>query len=157
MAGDFAVLPVDAFNPSSGVPPLPVDDLILEAEQAASTGRVDEVDNGTVIYVEFYTGKVKKNGHWIKTNKVYWQFAIYKGSKRQRRISPKQYLPDEFNFDGATSIDHCPYTGRVNNYWKKQGRSVPSVDGSHTGLLGSDEAFTEVLDSLKGRKDLYVH
>jgi hypothetical protein len=134
----------------------PVEDkLILEAE-AASTGK-QEVENGTVLYVEFYTGKVKKNGHTTKTNKVYWQFAIYKGGKRQRRISPKQYLPDEFNFDGATSIDNCPYTGRVGNYWKKQGRSIPSPDHSYTGLLGSEAAFAEVMDSLKGREDLYLH
>jgi hypothetical protein len=134
-----------------------VDALIAEAEEAASTGKTDFDDTGKKIYVEFYFGKVKRNGKTIKTGFTYWTYAVYREGKRLYRISPKRYAPDDFGFEGATKIEHCPYTGRVTAYWKKQQRAALGGAGIAAGFPGGDETAASVVDGVQQREGIFVH
>jgi hypothetical protein len=82
------------------------------------------------LLVEFYPGKRKRNGQTIKTGHIYWTFTRYQAGQRQR-ISPKRYAPDAFGYAGATSIENCPYTGRVEQYRRKSRR--PAGDTGKSG------------------------
>lgn len=110
----------------------PVDDLILEAEKS-STGKT-EIDTGTAIYIEFYTGKENKHGE----RKTYWIYSLYQDGKRQKRVSPKSFSPENFGFEGATCIENCPYLGRVESYLSR----VSSGERGDSGLRGGDETGT---------------
>ena len=91
---------------------LPVDDALLaeEAENALkstgdkTTGAADNLPS-----IEFYYGKVKQNGKWIKTGKIYWIYTTYQNGER-KRISPSRIYRQEKRI---TSIEQCPYEGRI--------------------------------------------
>jgi hypothetical protein len=108
---------------------LPVDFELLaqEAENALeTTGEKTTGDNA--LSVEFYYGKVKQNGKWTKTGKVYWIYTAYQNGER-KRISPSRIYRDEKRI---TSIDNCPYEGRVLEF---RGRSLGF---KYTGVAGDD-------------------
>ena len=90
----------------------PVDSKILaqEAEEALkNTGEKNTGEKDNLPSVEFFYGKVKQNGRWIKTGKIYWIYTTYQNGQR-KRISPSRIYRRE---KGITSIEKCPYEGRV--------------------------------------------
>ena len=109
----------------------PVDSEILaqEAEDAyKSTGEEYTGDTDNIPSIEFYYGKVKQDGRWIKTGKIYWIYTIYQNGQR-KRVSPSRIYRREKRI---TSIDKCPYKGRILEFYQR------SLSFKNTG--GSDDA-----------------
>lgn len=107
------------------------------------------------LLVEFYPGKRKKNGRTIKTGHIYWTFTQCQNGQRQR-ISPKRYDPAAFGYAGATSIENCPYGGRVEEYWRNSSRATGDTGGTKR-LSRGDEAMSAIVDYFEQGENLYVH
>jgi hypothetical protein len=127
--GDASVSPVET----------PVDDDVLaaEAEEAKNTG--DESTGGSVNLpsIEFYYGKVRQNERWIKTGKIYWIFTTYQDGQR-KRLSPSRIYGKQ---KGITSIEQCPFKGRILDFYRRslgfKSTGDPSDDGGFRGAEGS--------------------
>jgi hypothetical protein len=129
--GDASVSPVE-------IPPVDDDALAEEAEEARkNTG--DESTGGSVNLpsIEFYYGKVKKDGRTIKTGKVYWIFTTYQDGQR-KRISPSRIYGKQ---KGITSIEQCPFKGRILDFYRRslgfKSTGDTSDDGGFRGAEGS--------------------
>jgi hypothetical protein len=112
-----------------------------EAEQALKSNG-ESLINLTVNYnVEFIEGRVKKNGRWIKTGKIYWIYTTYREGKR-RRISPTA-VHGKQRF--LTSIDNCPHQGRIEEYFRNRKDAAISSDGSNSnGYSDSAGGFQSI-------------
>jgi hypothetical protein len=120
--------------------PVPVDlpvDANLLAEQAEealkSTG--EENTGGDVPTIEFYYGKAKKNGRTIKTGKVYWIYTRYDENGQRYRLSPNKVAGKKIK--GITSIENCPFKGRVQEFYWRSLR-FKSTGGTNTGGTDHD-------------------
>lgn len=104
---------------------------IEEAERAVeNTGEKNTGEDAAnnLPSVEFYYGKVLKDGRWIKTGKIYWIYTTHKDGGKKRH-SPKKYYRNE---KGITSIENCPYKGRVLEFYQR------SLGFNNTGDTGND-------------------
>lgn len=116
-------------------PPVDLNVLVEEAESALkNTGEKNTGESDNLPSVEFYYGKVKQNGKWTKTGKIYWIYTVYKDGKRQR-ISPSRIYRSEKRI---TSIESCPYEGRILEFRSR------SLSFKYTGVTGNDEGFQSV-------------
>lgn len=114
----------------------PVDDEILaeEAQTALeTTGEKTTGETENTPSVEFYYGRVRQNGKWIKTGKIYWIYTVYQNGKR-KRISPSKIYRNEKR---VTSIENCPYAGRIYEFRTR------SLSFKFTGGSGLDEGFQD--------------
>lgn len=106
--------------------------LVAEAENALeTTGEKTTGDSDNLPSVEFYYGKVKQNGRWIKTGKIYWIYTTYQNGER-KRISPSRIYRNEKRI---TSIENCPYEGRILEFRSR------SLGFKYTGITGNDEGL----------------
>jgi hypothetical protein len=106
------------------------DELLAEEAEKALENTGDEYtgEAENLPSIEFYYGKVKQNGRWIKTGKIYWIFTTYQGGQR-KRISPSRIYRRE---KGITSIEKCPYEGRIFDFYRR------SLGFKNTGSPGDD-------------------
>jgi hypothetical protein len=125
----------------------PVDEKILaeEAEQALkSTGEKSTGVSDNLPSVEFYYGKVRQNGHWIKTGKIYWIYTTYQNGQR-KRVSPSRIYRNERRI---TSIDNCPYEGRILEFRSRSlGFKYTGGTDGNGRLSDSQEGTSEKLAS----------
>lgn len=110
-----------------------------EAEKAIkTTGETNTGEGDTLPSVEFYYGKVFRDGRWIKTGKLYWIYTTHKDGGKKRH-SPKKYYRDE---KGVTSIEKCPYEGRVLEFYQRSLGFKNTGDTSDDGRLQGAERST---------------
>jgi hypothetical protein len=118
--------------------------LAEEAEQALeNTGDQSTGDTENLPSVEFYYGKVKQNGRWIKTGKIYWIFTVYQDGQR-KRLSPSRIYGKQ---KGLTSIDKCPFEGRILDFYRR------SLSFKNTGGAGNDGRFQGIEGRTTGKQD----
>lgn len=110
--------------------------LANEAEEALKNtgGAVESTGDDNLPPIEFYYGKVKQDGKWIKTGKIYWIYTIYHNGER-KRVSPTKIYGKQ---KGITSIDRCPYEGRILEFRSR------SLGFKYTGDSGDDGRFQRV-------------
>jgi hypothetical protein len=134
---------------SEAEPPVenPVDSEMLAAEAELAKETTGEKTTGAVEglpSIEFYYGKVKQDGRWIKTGKIYWIYTTYRASKR-KRVSPSKIYRREKNI---TSISKCPYQGRILDFYSRSLTFRNTGGASGDGRLqGNQEPNAEVLAS----------
>ena len=115
------------------------DVLAEEAEKALeNTGDETTGDTENLPSVEFYYGKVKQNGKWIKTGKIYWIFTVYQDGQR-KRLSPSRIYGKR---KGITSIDKCPFEGRILDFYRRSLAFKNTGDPDNDGRLQGVEART---------------
>jgi len=113
--------------------------LAEEAEQVLKNTGEKNINGENLLAVEFYAGKVLKNGQWHKTGKTYWIYTLYQDGKRQR-ISPSRIYRRE---KGVTSIEKCPYDGRVSDYrWRIDGGKTTGGQRDDGRLQGVEDGIT---------------
>ena len=78
-----------------------------------------------------------QDGRWIKTGKIYWIYTTYPNGKR-KRVSPSKIYRRE---KGITSIEQCPYKGRVLEFASRS-LSYTGGTGNSTGLQGIESTTT---------------
>ena len=140
--GDVESSPVD-------LPPVDYDVLVAEAEKAKTTGDepVEEIKSTgeQLPSVEFFYGKVRKDGRWIKTGKIYWIFTIYENGQR-KRLSPSKIYGKR---KGITSIEQCPFQGRILDFYRRSLSFQSTGDTGHDGGFQGTEESTG--DKLAGK------
>jgi len=110
-----------------------------EAESALkNTGEETTGGEDNLPSVEFYYGRVRHNGKWIKTGKIYWIYTTYQYGER-KRISPSKIYRNQ---KGVTSIEQCPYAGRILEFRTR------SLGFKYTGGTGDDGRFSGVEESV---------
>lgn len=94
-------------------------------------GREESTGEADLPPIEFYYGKVFQNGRWIKTGKLYWIFTVYINGER-KRVSPTKIYGKQ---KGLTSIDKCPFEGRILEFYSR------SLGFKNTGDSGNNGRF----------------
>jgi hypothetical protein len=129
--------------PPVEIPPVDDDALAEEAEEARKNTGGEEKNTGgsaNLPGIEFYYGKVKKDGRTIKTGKIYWIFTVYPDGQRKRLSPTKIYGKRK----GITNIEQCPFRGRVLDFYRRslgfQSSGDSSVDGGLSGTEGAAPA-----------------
>jgi hypothetical protein len=115
------------------------DVLAEEAEKAfENTGDQSTGDTENLPSVEFYYGKVRQNGKWIKTGKIYWIFTVYQNGQR-KRLSPSRIYGKQ---KGITSIEQCPFKGRIFDFYRRSLGFKTTGDPSDGGRFQRIEGRT---------------
>jgi hypothetical protein len=120
-----------------------LDDVLAEEAERAleNTGDQSTGDTENLPSVEFYYGKVRQNGKWIKTGKIYWIFTVYQNGQR-KRLSPSRIYGKT---KGLTSIEKCPFKGRILDFYRR------SLGFQSTGDPGNDGRFQSIEERTTGK------